>query len=297
MANNISMTVDLRFGVNLSTLEDRASWVEKCQRAEDLGYHVITVPDHINMPSPFPACVLAAAATKRVRVGTFVSNTSFYHPALFARDVVSTDRLTGGRLEVGLGAGWARREFDQAGIPFEAPGQRVDRLVATVQELARSARPGPGRGAAARPPLVIGGDGDRVLRLAAWHADIVSFSGTAFDPQGRGMAYRTARQMDERVALVDAELRARGRETVPRNVIVLRTQLTDDRPAALEDYSRFLQGTLRPDQVGELPAVLIGRPEQIAEQVLARLERFGFSYFTVQESALDTFAKVIPLLT
>jgi alkanesulfonate monooxygenase SsuD/methylene tetrahydromethanopterin reductase-like flavin-dependent oxidoreductase (luciferase family) len=103
--------------------------------------------------------------------------------------------------------------------------------------------------------------------------------------------------MDERVALVDAELRTAGREAVRRNIIVLRTLLTDDRPAALADYSRFLQGTLSPEQVGELPAVLIGSPEQIAEQLIARRERYGFNYVTVQESALDTFAKVIALLS
>lgn len=287
----------LRFGVSLSVLEDRASWVDKCQKAEELGYHVITVPDHIGMPAPFPACVLAAEVTKHVRVGTFVSNTSFYSPALFARDVVSTNQLTGGRLEVGLGAGWKKSEFDEAGIPFEAAGKRVDRLVATVAELTRDpGTPPETRSDTGRPPLLIGGNGDRVLRLAARHADIMSFSGTAFDPHGRGMSFLTAQQMDERVALADKELRRLDREAVPRNVIVLRTQLTGDRPAALADYSRFLRDTLSPDQVGELPAVLIGSPEQIAAQVLARRERFGFSYLTVQESALDTFAKVIPLL-
>jgi probable F420-dependent oxidoreductase len=286
------MTADLRFGVSLTTLEDRASWMDKCRRAEDLGYHVITVPDHLSMPSPFPACVLAAEATRNIRVGTYVSNASFYNPALFARDVVSTSRLTGGRLEVGLGAGWARREFDQAGIPFEPAARRVGRLAETVAELGRACDPPAGR-----PPLLIGGSGDRVLRLAARHADIVSFSGTMFDPQGWGMAYLTAEEMDERVALVDAELRKLGRAAVQRNIIVLRTQVSDNRSAALEDYSRFLKGTLRPDQIGELPAVLIGAPEEIAQQVLTRSKSFGFSYFTVQEAALETFATVIPLLT
>ncbi|MDH6622939.1 putative F420-dependent oxidoreductase [Streptomyces sp. LBL] len=288
----------LRFGVSLWKLEDRASWMEKSRRAEDLGYHVITVPDHIDMPSPFLACVLAAEATSSVQVGTFVSNTSFYSPALFARDVVTTAQLTGGRLEVGLGAGWKKREFDQAGIPFEAPGKRVDRLVATLDEVTRAwSVPLGGVAAPGRPPLMIGGNGDRVLRLAARCADIVSFAGTRFDPQGRGMQFLTEQQMDERVALVDAELRTAGRDAVRRNVIVLRTQVTSDRPAALEDYSRFLQGTLSPEQVGELPAVLIGSPEQIAEQLIARQERFGFNYVTVQESALDTFARVIALLS
>jgi alkanesulfonate monooxygenase SsuD/methylene tetrahydromethanopterin reductase-like flavin-dependent oxidoreductase (luciferase family) len=104
--------MNLRFGVNLTKLEDRASWMDKSRRAEDLGYNVITVPDHIGMPSPFLACAMAAEATSSVQVGTFVSNTSFYSPALFARDVVTAVQLTGGRLEVGLGAGWKKPEFD-----------------------------------------------------------------------------------------------------------------------------------------------------------------------------------------
>ncbi|MEV6858817.1 TIGR03621 family F420-dependent LLM class oxidoreductase [Streptomyces microflavus] len=290
--------MNFRFGVNLWKLEDRASWMEKSRRAEDLGYHVITVPDHIDMPSPLLACVLAAEATSSVQVGTFVSNTSFYNPALFARDVVTTAQLTGGRLEVGLGAGWKKREFDQVGITFEAAGKRVDRLVATLDEVTRAwSAPLPGAAAPDRPPVMIGGNGDRVLRLAARSADIVSFAGTRFDPQGRGMQFLTGHQMQDRVALVDAELSEAGRDAVRRNIIVLRTQVTNDRPAALEDYSRFLKGTLRPEQVGELPAVLIGSPEQIAEQLIARQERFGFDYITVQESALDTFSRVIALLS
>ena len=275
----------------MTKLVDRASWIEKCRKAESLGYHVITVPDHIGMPSPFAACLLAAEATKNTRVGTFVSNTSFYNPVLFARDVLSVDRFTGGRLEVGLGAGWKKHEFDQAGIPFETPGKRVGRLVDTIEELTRA------YAATSMPPLVIGGSGERVLHLAAQHADIVSFAGTAFDPRGRGMAYLTAQQMDKRAAQVNEDLLKLGREKVQRNVIVLRTQLTDDRPAALEDYSRFLRGTLTPEQISQLPAVLIGSARQIAEQVLACRERFGLNYFTVQEAALEAFATVISLLT
>ncbi|MFH9087063.1 TIGR03621 family F420-dependent LLM class oxidoreductase [Streptomyces sp. NPDC017673] len=279
----------MRFGVNFTKLEDRASWRDKSRRAEELGYHVITVPDHIGMPSPFLACAMAAEATRSVQVGTFVSNTSFYRPALFARDVVTTVQATDGRLEVGLGAGWKKPEFDQAGIPFEAPGRRVDRLVETLDAVTRAA-------ASDRLPVMIGGNGDRVLRLAARRADIVSFAGTRFDPQGRGMQYLTESQLDGRVALVNAELQAAGREPVHRNIIVLRTQVTDDRQGAREDYSRFLRGTLSPEQIGTLPAVLIGSPEQIAEQLRARQERFGIDYITVQEAALDAFAKVIALL-
>ncbi|GLY33853.1 TIGR03621 family F420-dependent LLM class oxidoreductase [Kineosporia sp. NBRC 101731] len=283
----------LRFGLNLTRLEERASWIAKCRRVEDLGYDVITVPDHLGMPSPFPACLLTAEVTQRVRVGTFVSNTAFYPPPLFARDVISTQAFSGGRLETGLGAGWRKKDFDEAGVPFEAAGRRVDRLEATLQELERARRTG-----SLDPvgPVMVGGSGDRVLRLAARHAGIVSFAGTRFDPAGRGMIYQTAEQFDERVSLVDRSVAEAGRERPEYNVIVLRTQVVGDRPTALEKYASSLGGAFTPQQIGDLPAVLIGSPEHIAEQLLARRERFGLTYFTVQEAALDSFAKVIARL-
>ncbi|GAA3613922.1 TIGR03621 family F420-dependent LLM class oxidoreductase [Kineosporia mesophila] len=291
------MLADLRFGLNLTRLEDRLAWIGKCRRAEDLGYDVITVPDHLGMPSPFPACLLTAEVTTHVQVGTFVSNTAFYPPALFARDVVSTQAFTGGRLETGLGAGWKKRDFDEAGVLFESADRRVDRLEMTLQELDRARTTAVTAG---QPdpvgPLMVGGNGDRVLRLAAGHAAIVSFAGTRFDPAGRGMIYQTAERLDERVALVDAAVSAAQRERPEYNVIVLRTQVVDDRQTALEEYAAFLGGSFTPRQVGELPAVLIGSPEKMADQVLARRERFGITYVTVQEAALEAFAKVISLL-
>jgi alkanesulfonate monooxygenase SsuD/methylene tetrahydromethanopterin reductase-like flavin-dependent oxidoreductase (luciferase family) len=111
------------------------------------------------------------------------------------------------------------------------------------------------------------------------------------------MAYLTAEEMGGRVAVVDAELRKLSRDAVQRNIIVLHTEVTDNRLAALEDYSRFLKGTLSAGQVGEAPAILIGSPEEIAQQVLMRHKNFGFTYFTVQEAALDEFAQVIALLS
>lgn len=106
-----------RFGVNLLSPAPADAWRAKCRRAEELGYDVILVPDHLGMPAPFPSLVAAAAATARPRLGTFVLNSGFWNPTLLAREVAGTDALTGGRLELGLGTGYIRAEHDAAGLP------------------------------------------------------------------------------------------------------------------------------------------------------------------------------------
>lgn len=151
-------------------------WDAKCRRAEELGYDVILVPDHLGMP----ALVAAARDTERPRLGTFVLNTGFWNPALLAREVATTDALTGGRLELGLGTGYVRAEHDTAGPAFGSPGERVARLRRTVEELERllgdaDHLPRPVQ----RPgvPLLIGANGDRMLELTARHAAVAAFTG------------------------------------------------------------------------------------------------------------------------
>lgn len=131
------MSRPFRFGVNLMASAPADEWSAKCRRAEELGYDVILVPDHLGMPAPFPALVAAARATERPRLGTFVLNAGLWNPALLAREVATTDALTGGRLELGLGTGYVRAEHDAAGLPFGSPGERVDHLRRTVEELER----------------------------------------------------------------------------------------------------------------------------------------------------------------
>src|SRR5919106_6594883 len=99
------MSRPFRFGASMIVPAPAEEWRTKCRRAEELGYDVILVPDHIGMVAPFPALVAAAEATERPRLGTFVLNAGFWNPALLAREVATTDALTGGRLELGLGTG------------------------------------------------------------------------------------------------------------------------------------------------------------------------------------------------
>ncbi|NEA50920.1 LLM class F420-dependent oxidoreductase [Streptomyces sp. SID10815] len=287
-----------RFGVNLLNPGSAAEWRAKCRRAEELGYDVLLVPDHLGWVAPFPALVAAAQATERPRVGTFVLNAGFHRPALLAREAATTDALTDGRLELGLGTGYVREEHESAGLPFGSPAERVDHLRRTVEELERllgspDHRPAP----AQRPriPLLIGANGDRMLRLTARHADIAAFTGArpaAGNPTG--LAPLTADELAERVARY-REYAADRAEPAELNLLIQTLAVTDDPAAALGPLlERQPQLTL--DQALTLPIVLVGTLDGIVARVRAQRERFGFSYLTVLEPDMETFAPVMAAL-
>ena len=122
-----------RFGVNAWSAESRAGWTDKARKAEDLGYSTLTVPDHLaGIFAPMPALMSAAAATTRLRVGTNVLNNDLRHPVPVAREAATADLLTDGRLQLGLGAGHMKSEYDQAGLSFEPGAARVERLAEAV---------------------------------------------------------------------------------------------------------------------------------------------------------------------
>ena len=122
-----------RFGVNVWRAGSRAEWVEKARKIEDLGYGVLTVSDHLADPfAPMPAVLSAAEATTTLRVGTNVLNNDLRHPVLVAREAATVDVLTDGRLQLGLGAGSIKSEYDEAGLGFDPGGTRVERLSEAV---------------------------------------------------------------------------------------------------------------------------------------------------------------------
>src|SRR2546427_5958663 len=122
-----------RFGINVRDGKSRAEWQDKARKVEDLGYSMLLVPDHLAaMLATIPAVMSAAAATTRLRVGTNVLNNDLRHPVLLAREAATVDLLADGRLELGLGAGYMRVEYDQAGLRFDRGGIRVERLAEAV---------------------------------------------------------------------------------------------------------------------------------------------------------------------
>jgi probable F420-dependent oxidoreductase len=290
------MARPFRFGVNLTTPAADDRWREKCRTAEALGYDVILVPDHLGMPAPFPALIAAAEATERPRLGTFTLNAGFWNPALLAREVATTDQLTGGRLELGLGTGYAKAEHDTAGLPFGTPGERVTHLRRTIEELDRlygSDDFAPQPLQRPRPPLLIGGNGDRVLRLTARHAEIAAFTGARTDPDHPDRMPRaiTAAQLEERVAAY-RRFAADRAEPAELNLLISLVIVTGDRRAALRPSLGNVPH-LTEDEALDLPVLLVGTVRQMADQLRAQRERYGFTYITVLEPAMEAFAPVI----
>src|ERR1700719_2164953 len=187
-----------RFGVNVRSAESRAEWQAKARKIEALGYQILNLPDHLtDLVSPLPALVSAAEATTTIRVGTNVLNNDLRHPVLVAREAAAVDLLTDGRFELGLGAGSIQSEYDQVGLDFDRGAVRVDRLteaVTVIKGLLRGEQvtfagqhyrvtghtiaPLPVQ--KPHPPMLIGGNGTRLLTLAAREADIVGLSGVTF---------------------------------------------------------------------------------------------------------------------
>lgn len=291
------MTVrPFRFGVGMKTPASRSVFVEKCRKAEDLGYDVISVADHLGLLAPFPSVMLAAEVTRRPRLATSVLNASFYNPALLAREVACVDQLTNGRIELGLGAGYVRSEFDAAGLPWPEPGKRIDHLERTVSEvrsfLSKSVY-GLEPMQHPSPPLWLAGRGNRMLRLAAREADIIGFSG--YSPpinDGQMGQLDNVDRIAERVDFVRSALGSRVSE-VEFNILVQRVIVTRNRRATARDLEPVW--SLNAAEMLEAPSILIGTPRQIADQLTECRERFGFSYVSVAENKLESLAPVIEL--
>src|SRR6266545_4784255 len=124
-----------RFMTGVGQPKDHREMVESARRAESLGYDVMVYSDHLPSMAPLPVLVAIAEATSRLRVGTFVLNNDLRHPAVLAQELATIDLLTGGRLEIGLGAGWNRLEYERAGIPFDPVGTRVGRMEEAIHVL------------------------------------------------------------------------------------------------------------------------------------------------------------------
>ncbi|RSD13224.1 TIGR03621 family F420-dependent LLM class oxidoreductase [Amycolatopsis eburnea] len=283
------------FGVSLREISDRKSWIDRCRRAEELGYDVITVPDHLGngRMAPFPALAMAGAITERPRLGTLVSNVPFYNHALFAREASSTAALLDGRLDLGLGAGHMKAEFDAAGLPWHKASERIDYLDESLVHLRKHFE----AEGIPLPRLLIAGNSDGVLGLAAEHADVVGFSGLRQQPGKPPGTFKfdNAEAMDERISYV----RGKAHREIEFNMLVQHVEITGDRRAAAEAWHEKTKRSTVAD-AGELldaPQLLLGTVEEIAGQLVARRERYGFTYISVFEPALETFAPVLAELS
>src|SRR6476660_2201162 len=185
------MTKPFRFGVQISKAASAAAWRDKARKLEDLGYSTLFMPDHFGEElAPLPAIAMAAAYTTTLRIGSLVFDNDYKHPAILAKEAATIDLLSDGRLELGVGAGWMRTDYDQLGLPYDSPAVRVDRFEEALHVIKQcfTGEQFTYRGEHYRitdyaswpkpvqqpgPPILIGGGGKRVLSVAAREADIV----------------------------------------------------------------------------------------------------------------------------
>lgn len=287
-----------RFGTTMlaGELGNRA---EVCRTIEEQGYDVLLAADHLGMPSPFVRLAAAAAST-RLRLGTYVLNNEFWNPALLAREVATLDQVSGGRFELGLGSGHMKSEFDDAGVPWLPHAERTANLAASLEELERRLSEGgqePRPLQRPRPPVLIGGHGPATLTMAAERADIVGFSGLTQRRRRRMGEFAVADSAEtlRRVELVRE--RAAGRE-YESSVLVQTVVVTDDVEATAARLREQAGPGVLPEgePLWENPYVLMGTPRGIADALLERRDRYGFSYVVTHASCRDALAEAIPLV-
>jgi probable F420-dependent oxidoreductase len=311
------VTMQIRFGVVSESVLDGPAWAGQARRIEGAGVGSLLIRDHFSAGAfgqqlaPFSALAAAAAVTERLHVGTMVLSNDFRHPAIVAHEAASLHHLSGGRFELGIGAGWYQPEYRAAGIAFDSAGRRIDRLEESlaiitgllaghpvhhrgtwyqIDGLDLDVMPGRRDG----PRLLIGAGGPRMLRVAARHADIVGLlpapirgADEGDDPLDRMPAALESKLAVLRSAAGDRfgrlELSAFGTFSI-----------TDRRRASTEELiARRGWGGIDAGDVWQMPTIFIGSVAQISEDLQARRERFGLSYLITPDRELPTLAAII----
>lgn len=302
-----------RFGVQVQRAASGRAWVELARRCEDLGYSTLTMPDHFDDQfAPTPALAAAAAATSTLRIGALVLDNDYRHPVVLAKELATLDVLSEGRLEIGLGAGWMRTDYDQAGIPLDRPGVRLERLGEAIEVLRGCMRGEPFsfEGAhyrvteftgtplpvqAGGPPLLLGGGGPRMLRLAAREADIVGIN-----PSLHSGAVDAATISGMLASTIDGKLdvvRAAAGERYAHLELNVRVFLATVGPEAAATREAIVASFgVDPAEIDASPFALLGHPDQLVDALLERRDRWGFSYIIVGVDQLDAFAPVVAAL-
>lgn len=288
-------------------------WFSLVRRSESLGYDALYVTDHLYQRlSPVPALAAAAPISRTLRLGTFVLNNDLRNPAVMAREAMTIHTLSGHRAVLGLGAGWMPADYRDADLPLDPGGTRYERLRAAVRTVKRvfadrteahtsgedmatglDRTPSTGPDPAAVPALMLGGGRRRTLTLAGQEADIVTIV-PPLGPQGPvDHADSMPEQVDTQVAWVRAG--AAGREKPPvLNYLLWACFVTDDPQSVLSTLAGRLG--YPPEDVARMVPYLVGTADQLAQTLLTRRARWGFSLVTIPEAAIEQFAPVIAIL-
>ncbi|MER6563283.1 TIGR03621 family F420-dependent LLM class oxidoreductase [Streptomyces sp. NPDC001027] len=282
------------FAVVVEPNHSAKDWSAVVRSCEDLGYDTLLVTDHLHLRlAAVPALAMAAGLTTRIRLGSYVLNSDLRDPVLLAKEMATVHTLSEGRAVVGLGAGWLRTDYEQAGIAMKAGAARVERLRAALRPVREVLAEAAATNGSPVPPLLLGGARRRILELAGREADIVG----VLPPLGpAGPADYTCMLADHADTQLDwVRAGAAGRITPPRlNHLLWGCFVTRD-PAAVNDALARSLGC-PPQLVPQLVPYLVGTVDQVARELLARHARWGFTLVTVPSRAATSFAPVMRAL-
>jgi probable F420-dependent oxidoreductase len=303
-----------RFAVDLQAPLEGSTFADSAREVEAMGYSSMFVPDHFDEGlGPIAAMATAATVTTTLNVGTLVFDCDFRHPAVLARELATIDQLSEGRLEVGLGAGWKRLDYDRSGIPMDPPKVRVDRMIEHTKVLRGlfanepvtfagehyritdlDGTPKPYR--AGGPPILIGGGGRRVLRFAAQAADIVGVNASIHSGEIDTAAAHDAlpERIDEKVEWV-RDAAGDRLAALELNVWLAVAEVTDDTPGMAEVLAVVFESD--PKTVLASPLALVGNASEIADRLHERRERWGYSYICVPGDKARDFAPILAPLS
>lgn len=305
-----------RFGVQAGTAADGRAWRELARKVEGSGYSTLWVSDHLDDQwGPLVALTAAAMATSTLMVGPLVLDNDYRHPGMVAKEMATLDVVSGGRLELGLGAGWMRSDYEQFGLEFDPPGVRIDRLEEAVAVIKALWGPQEQRGTdfkglhyslqgasrlprpvqRPRPRLLLAGGGRRMLSLAAREADIVGFNANL---AAGSVGMETARQsvadrFRERVRWV-REAAGERFEELELHCHTFLCMVGADRRRVAEVMSGPFG--VSPEEALDVPIALVGTVDELCETLQQRREEFGFSYWAIPATAFEAFAPVVARL-
>jgi probable F420-dependent oxidoreductase len=302
-----------RFGVQEHRAGSAKEWKEKARLIESMGYSSFYLPDHFNeQVAPLAGLMSAADATTRLRIGFLVLDNDYRHPVVVAKEAATLDLLSDGRLDLGLGAGWMKSDYDQSGIQYDSPGTRIERLDEAVKIIkgiftenpfsftgkhysVKDVQSYPPPVQKPHPPIMLGGGGRRMLGLAAREADIVHINYNLAEGHVNADVVSTGRASatDEKVGWIKQAAGDRFDE-IEIAATMFFASVTDDRHGVASAIAPRLR--LDPGEIPGMPHFLIGTIDQLAEDLVARRERFGMSFFVFQGEVAEELAPLVERL-
>lgn len=306
-----------RFGVFASP--SAHDWADSVRHAEALGYGTVSMGEHVFLDiAPIAALASAAVLTSTIRVSSLTFGNDFRNPIVLAKEAATIDVLSGGRFEFGLGSGYMRADYDQTGIPFDAPGKRLDRFFEAVRLIKRafaeetvdhSGEYYSVRGLSLKPksvqrpapPILIGGGGRRMLEFAGREADIVGINIKATPEGGIDWDSISSRATEKKIEWVRDAAGPRFSE-LEFHLLVNCLAITDDPEAAAARYIQAFHGLGATEAISAQdllasPKALIGSEEAIVEMIQRRREEYGISYITIAASKMEEFAPIVARLS